>query len=94
MKNVYAQAFKFAQMYIRSAELKSAWSQNQFSTGPLYWMIQNGRYKKTAFWGYWRKEVCADLCTSLKICTEVHLGQLNSNLLEAKATFLWGRHIG
>jgi len=26
---------------------------------------------KTAFGGYWPKEMCADLCTSLKMCTEL-----------------------
>jgi len=57
---------------LRSAERKFAGSQSQFSTGLPYWMIQNGRYKKTALFCYWPEKVYKNLCASLKICTEVH----------------------
>jgi hypothetical protein len=37
----------------RSSELKSAGKQSQFSMGQPYWIIQNGRYRKTALFGFW-----------------------------------------
>jgi hypothetical protein len=41
----------------RYVELKSAVNQSQFSMGPPYWMIQNGRYRKTALFGLWQKKM-------------------------------------
>ena len=90
---IYAQAWKFAQRYIRSAELKSAGHQSQFSTGPPYWMIQNGRYKKQLL-GVTGQKKCVLTYAQAWKCAQrckVHLGLLNSNLLRAKANFFMGR---
>jgi hypothetical protein len=44
----------------RYAELKFAVNQSQFLMGPLYWMVQKGRYRKTALFSFWPEKISKD----------------------------------